>query len=306
MYGNKAVVGLITNMLVVFDFGGQNWTVCDTINDDLFMNDNVDINENYMLATSGNDGEMKIYYLDQETGSFEFMKELHNGDPYNNNGFGIGVCLSGNRFFVGTPFQNQSVGSTVYITAGAVQVFGPEPIEIYMQPSDMLNQTIGDVINFLVGVNNVNAFQWQESNDGGNTFYNLSDGGFYANTTSQSLQVTVDSSLDSNYYRVICYNDIDSLVSNSALLTVNLNTGIGNIPANGSFVFPNPANSVFFIKTSGEGEALIYNEEGKQVKQVFVSPTQNGIDVSNLDKGIYFLKFIRNDKKPRTLKLIIQ
>ncbi len=306
MYGNRAVAGLITDVLVLFDYDGQNWSVNDTITDHLFWNDNVDLNDNYIIATSGDDGQVKIYYYNDDSDSWEFMKEMHNGDPYENNGFGTGACLSGTRFFIGCPYQNQSVGSTVYTTAGALQIFGPEPIEIYMQPSDMLNQTVGDVINFMVGVNNVTAFRWQESSDGGNTFHNLSDGGFYANTTSQSLQVTVDESLDSNYYRVICYNEIDSLVSNSALLTVDHNTGINYILSNNFFVYPIPANDILFVKTPCKGEVVINDVEGKTVMQTGVKTGDNGIDISELSKGFYFLKFTGDNQMTLTKKLIVK
>jgi hypothetical protein len=187
-----------------------------------------------------------------------------------------------------------------------MQVFGPVPIEIFMQPSDVLNQLPGDTIHFMVGVNNVTSFQWQGSTDAGNTFSNLSDGGFYTNTTSQNLQVTIDTSLDNNYYRVICYNNTDSLVSNSALLTVNSISGIADSYINNLSVYPNPADNFIFISDDKGGELLIFNTKGILVKQVEAGLNKTEIDISCFENGLYLLKFIDNKGKTRMTKLIIR
>ena len=59
-------------------------------------------------------------------------------------------------------------------------------------------------------------------------------------------------------------------------------------------IYPNPVNDKIFIKnnTNSTIKTIIYSLNGKELKS---DKTLNQIDVSELSKGIYFLKLIREN-----------
>lgn len=55
-------------------------------------------------------------------------------------------------------------------------------------------------------------------------------------------------------------------------------------------VYPNPVISVVYVEQEKAGaDYNIFTSEGKQVKTGVLGKGQNAIDVSSLEKGIYFL-----------------
>ena len=50
-------------------------------------------------------------------------------------------------------------------------------------------------------------------------------------------------------------------------------------------IYPNPANEMLYIDTNGFQEAVIYDENGRQI----LSSHQNSIDIHKLKSGIYFI-----------------
>lgn len=67
-------------------------------------------------------------------------------------------------------------------------------------------------------------------------------------------------------------------------------------------IYPNPSNhSISFNNLKQEKTILIYSILGQRISRHRVSPTNNLIDISKLEKGIYFLKLSNSNK---TLKLI--
>lgn len=73
-------------------------------------------------------------------------------------------------------------------------------------------------------------------------------------------------------------------------------------------IFPNPATSVVSLKIdnlNGSGKLLVTDYLGKVLKEQSLSMGNNTIDISNLNKGIYFVSIINNEGK-NTKKLIVQ
>ncbi|SHG75147.1 T9SS type A sorting domain-containing protein [Winogradskyella jejuensis] len=72
-------------------------------------------------------------------------------------------------------------------------------------------------------------------------------------------------------------------------------------------VFPNPIVDTFNIKTAGISidNAQIYNINGALVKTISADVTDNSIDISELNSGIYFLQLVSGNAN-RTIKLIKQ
>ena len=120
------------------------------------------------------------------------------------------------------------------------------------------------------------------------------------------MQVTVDTLLNNNYYRVICFNTTDSLISNSALLTVITPSGIAGHYLNSLSVYPNPAHGFVYIPEGKKGILLIFNAKGKQVKQIEARLKKTKVNVSDLENGLYLLKFIDNKGKISVAKIVIQ
>lgn len=65
------------------------------------------------------------------------------------------------------------------------------------------------------------SFQWQESTDGGSNFSNLADGGVYSNTTTNTLDISNSTGLDTYQYRVVVsITGGADVTSDAATLTV--------------------------------------------------------------------------------------
>ncbi len=67
-------------------------------------------------------------------------------------------------------------------------------------------------------------------------------------------------------------------------------------------IVPNPATGIFNIDLNGEvlKSVIIYNNLGQQVKEI----TSNKVDISNLSKGIYFVKILSQTGKETVKKVI--
>ncbi|MFL0352953.1 peptidoglycan DD-metalloendopeptidase family protein [Xanthomarina sp. GH4-25] len=73
-------------------------------------------------------------------------------------------------------------------------------------------------------------------------------------------------------------------------------------------IYPNPSKNYLNIKTTKTlASAMIYDVSGKLIKTIRFNeaPTHN-IDVSNISKGMYFLKVISNESEQETFKFIKQ
>ncbi|WP_051605788.1 endonuclease [Polaribacter sp. Hel_I_88] len=69
-------------------------------------------------------------------------------------------------------------------------------------------------------------------------------------------------------------------------------------------MYPNPTNGNFVnIDNSSDANITIYNTLGKVVKLTTITSEKNSIDISDLSKGVYFIK-LEVDKKSITKKLI--
>ena len=62
-------------------------------------------------------------------------------------------------------------------------------------------------------------------------------------------------------------------------------------------VYPNPANDAiyFSMENTVEGEVLIYNLAGKQLKRKTIEDSVTEISISDLNNGMYFYRVIRRN-----------
>jgi len=93
--------------------------------------------------------------------------------------------------------------------------------------------------------------------------------------------------------------------------TVGINEAI-KTPNTISNAYPNPASSLVSIKYdindfSQKGRIIFYDVLGKSVKEVALNDKQGTatINISDLNTGIYFYKFIVDDKAIATKKIVI-
>jgi hypothetical protein len=82
-----------------------------------------------------------------------------------------------------------------------------------------------------------------------------------------------------------------------------------NFELNNVFVYPNPSKGIFNISLGNlqPTEIEVYDLTGKKVyekKEVIISNFETKIDLSNVTKGIYFVKIIDNNQS--TVKRIIK
>lgn len=110
-------------------------------------------------------------------------------------------------------------------TAGVFVPADDEPGEapqITSQPSDMTVDD-GGTATFAVAAsgNPAPAYQWRVSTDGGSSFSDLLETSPYSGTSTDTLTISpAEMVLDGNLYQVVVSNDLDSVTSEAALLTV--------------------------------------------------------------------------------------
>ncbi len=79
----------------------------------------------------------------------------------------------------------------------------------------------GASASFSVSANYTTGFQWQESNDNGATWNNLTVSTIYSGVTSPTLLINpVDINMDNNLYRCLISGQCNSITSAGALLTI--------------------------------------------------------------------------------------
>jgi hypothetical protein len=163
--------------------------------------------------------------------------------------------------------------NTVYSAVALVSVTSPG---ITTQP---VGKTVcdGASATFAVAATGLNlTYQWQESADGGNTFYDLSEGGLYSNVTTASLTVTGKVTAIHKLYRcVVSGACADVAISNVVALIVNPAT---TLVANPSNVNTCAFNNVS-LTASGAGANLTYQWQ---------LSTNNGVNFANItDNTVY-------------------
>ena len=66
--------------------------------------------------------------------------------------------------------------------------------------------------------------------------------------------------------------------------------------------YPNPASDEVYFKNAENANVMIYNAEGKMLKQI--KNNQNAVDVSDLPEGVYFITAEKQGNFTKTKKLI--
>ncbi len=137
-------------------------------------------------------------------------------------------------------------------------IFISPEINIPSQPSNA-NICTGGNVNFSIVSTGVEKFQWQEDNGGG--FTNISNGGIYSGTTTETLTITGATGVMDGYdYRCILSNGCDqTLNSNSVNLNLNNVTDISTT-INGITIEANNTNASYVWLECDNDYAIISGE----------------------------------------------
>ena len=73
--------------------------------------------------------------------------------------------------------------------------------------------------------------------------------------------------------------------------------GIENVSENSISVYPNPANELVNITTSGKGKVEVYNIAGELIYSEIINNVNSTIDISNFVDGVYLLEITSNEQR---------
>ena len=165
-----------------------------------------------------------------------------------------------NRFwvYVADQYSNPNVTGTVTVTGklSGVTKFSPTKSN-----------------GFTVGLGSTNGYTLIDMT-------NL-NGSNYSNIVIDELQIT----LGGNYY----YIGLDAFtwVKDSNIV---LGTAETKISKKGLAIYPNPTKGALTIQMDKAAETAIYSPEGKLIKKIFTQKGRNETDISELPKGVYFIR----------------
>ena len=145
----------------------------------------------------------------------------------------------------------------------------------------------GNIYQFSNIENNIYG-QFTELNS---TVSNIWDGGKSALTLKDINNDNNPEMIVGNLAGGISYFSSDSIFNDTTILYNN------NLNKNLFSIYPNPNQNKINISSTLNGEIKIYNLNGKIVKRKQKISEIETINISDLDKGIYLIKFLQNTKR---------
>ena len=172
---------------------------------------------------------------------------------------------------------------------------------VLTQPQDIQEQ-VGNNVVFSIGTQNTsNSFQWE--GDLGLGFQAINNAGQYGGATSNQLTVSnITQNNNGQLFRCVVTNDICSVVSDTAILTIKPNSGI--LDFSGGFTLnPNPTQNNLTIQFQNpvNSNYSLLDITGKELRNGIMEGKELTISVQSLPVGVYFIRidgkqirFIRN------------
>jgi hypothetical protein len=207
----------------------------------------------------------------------------------------IQVNTSGLYSFLGTDV-NGCTSSSNQIPISVIDY----PV-ILTQPQD-IQELLGNNVVFSIGTQNTsNSFQWE--GDLGLGFQTINNGGQYGMSTTNQLTVSnITQNNNGQLFRCVVTNDICSVVSDTAILTIKPNSGILNF-SGGFTLNPNPTQNNLTIQFHDpiNSNYSLLDITGKELRIGKIEGKELTISVQSLPVGVYFIRmdgkqirFIRN------------
>lgn len=224
----------------------------------------------------------------------------------------VGSIYNGNHSFDTELDTAQFVSFRMPTTCGYVYtdsvLVEPESLEITVQPQDVVVNEGSAFASFSVTGQNIDSYQWQESEDGviWNDLQNSPSGVFGVTNSSMSLSgVSTISQRGGNHYRchMVDYDNCEAY-SNSAQLIVM--TGIEESETVEYYLLPNPNNGAFEVIISDRRPCSLEIMEvtGRLIGAWMVSG-RHFIE-TDLSAGTYLIQLKGEGKGKSIKRLIVQ
>ncbi len=168
---------------------------------------------------------------------------------------GVTAVMNGNQYRV---VITSACATSATSTAALLTAISP--VTISAQPAAVVICS-GSSTSFTVAGNSTQTivYQWQLSTDGGNTYNNISNGGFYSGTTTATLAIIgANTSLNNNRYRIQLSNTSCTAptTSNGALLTVRQLPSVTLTAAPRTSLLPGQTTTLTAVPSASTGGTL--------------------------------------------------
>jgi predicted outer membrane repeat protein len=199
--------------------------------------------------------------------------------------------VDGNPRLMGSVYDIGAYEKNVYATV----VSNPQSVVVMTGTSTSFNVTA-------IGAT---SYQWQLSDNLGSSWTNITNNAVYSGSTTATLNINADYSLNGNQYRCelggVCPGALS--YTDYAFLIVDFNVEIDE-NENMISVYPNPSKGDFVVQNAKGANLIISDVNGRVVDSYSnLSSDKEIINLSNQARGIYFLKIIKEDNL-EVIKLI--
>ena len=162
-------------------------------------------------------GHVRVYQ--NSNGIWEQIGSDIDGEaPNDESGTSVSLSSDGSILAIGAP-KNDGNGAS----AGHVRIYELLIIPIVTDhPTSQSNVCVGENVAYSINGINIDAYQWQVSSDGGNSWLDLSDDVTYSGAITSTLTVHTDISLINHQYRCYLYGPEGNETSNVATLTFDI------------------------------------------------------------------------------------
>ena len=322
----------ISYSLILGSGGSGNWDNAYGIDsgnnldaDPLFVdaeNSNCNLRVGSPALLAGNDGSNIGYYKGIAIENSAKTTPIITTWPAASNDISPGDTLSKAGLTTYGKAKNDLAGTFSYVNPNIIiQNKGDYNAEIKFTPTDVTNYN--EVINsnkITISVEkiNVSITTWPTASNislGQNVSSSTFTGGIVKDNVAGEFKF-IDDTYTPSYIGLFTLiikffpadtNRYYSTVSNSTKIRTTASTNIEINNSNNSFnVYPNPVLNTLFIKNIGNNKItsiVIYNALGNKMEVVEIDTFKGEIDISNIKKGIYFIK-IAYDNKEEIYKII--
>jgi len=227
-------------------------------------------------------------------------------------------CASGGRS--GVAFDSmQTMGFTeVYNLSGGLNAWQTASFPVVTSVAPIVLSVSDTIAEFVdTEISTTDSFELKLTNYGNDTlkFLNITDLSGTEFTTNFNLNDSLTGLMD--YSFKVFYSPTD-LLDDSVVFAVETNGGtigyilkanavntfVSEVNNNEINIFPNPSTGIFIIKNKNVEQIEIINLNGQIVESTIVKNQNNYFDLSNQEKGIYFVK-LKTNKNFIVKKLII-
>ncbi len=203
-----------------------------------------------IVFTSGASGSGASYQWQVSTNGGATFSNINNNAVYSGATTSSLTLTNATASYVGYQYQLVINGCSTVITSNAAEILSGGSITINQQPQPM-TVCQGDPATMSVSVSGGSSYQWQV--DGGSGFNNVNDNNGYSGSQTAILSlIGAATSVNGLVYQCIISSACSgSVLSSSAVLTVNPNTGITQQAQNQSIC--SGQNATFTITAGGTG-----------------------------------------------------